>query len=131
MAGAWVAMVAVSQALSVSIKALLGRERPLEGLVFEPSAAYPSGHTLVSGLVMAVGLALLVGIIWPHRARLFIVVGIVYALLMAWSRTYLRAHWLTDVVGSLLLGTAILLVVVALIARRSARAREAESRGSP
>lgn len=120
-AGAWVAMVAVSQILSRATKALVGRERPLDGLIYEPSAAYPSGHTMVSGVAMAVGLAVLLGILWPNRHRLFFAVGVVYAVLMAGSRTYLRAHWLTDVVGGLLLGAAIVLVVAALAAHRFGR----------
>lgn len=118
-AGAWVAMVAVSQMLSKATKAVLGRERPLDGLVFEPSAAYPSGHTMVSGVVMAAGLAVLLGILWPSRYRLFLGIGVVYAVLMALSRIYLRAHWLTDVVGGLLLGATVVLVVAGLASRRA------------
>ncbi|MDK1009830.1 MAG: phosphatase PAP2 family protein [Actinomycetota bacterium] len=122
-AGAWVAMVAVSQLLSKFTKALVGRERPLDGLVQESSAAYPSGHTMVSGVAIAVGLAVLLGILWPNRHRLFLSIGIWYAVLMALSRTYLRAHWLTDVVGGLLFGAVVVLVVAAMAARRSSLSR--------
>ncbi len=45
-----------------------------------------------------------------------------YSLVMAWSRTYLRVHWLTDVVGGLALGTVVTLaVLLAVTARRSIR----------
>lgn len=116
---AWIAIVAGSQVLSKITKAVIGRERPLNGLVHETSAAYPSGHAMVSGAAMAIGLALLLGILWPNRYRLFLSAGIVYAVLMAWSRTYLRAHWLTDVVGGLLFGSAIALLVAMYLFRSS------------
>ena len=74
---------------------------------------------MVSGAAMGMGLAVILGIIWPNRYRLFLGVGIAYAVVMAWSRTYLRVHWLTDVVGGLLFGIAIVcLVAVAVIQRR-------------
>ncbi|MEN8234032.1 MAG: phosphatase PAP2 family protein [Actinomycetota bacterium] len=112
-AGAWVAMVAIAEILSVTTKALVGRERPGEAFVHETSAAYPSGHSMVSGAAMGIGLMVLLAMLWPHRARLFLWIGGVYAVLMAWSRTYLHAHWMTDVVGGLLFGTAVVLVVAA------------------
>ncbi len=119
LAGAWVAMVGGTQILSTVTKVLVGRDRPLDALVHESSAAYPSGHAAVSGAAMAIGLAILLGILWPNRYRLFLSAGIVYALAMAWSRTYLRVHWLTDVVGGLVLGTAVVLVVASVTVPRT------------
>lgn len=110
-AGAWIVMVGGAQILSSTTKLLIGRDRPLDALVHESSAAYPSGHATVSGAAMAIGLALLLGLVWTNRFRLFVSVGVVYAVAMAWSRTYLRVHWLTDVVGGLVLGTAVVLIV--------------------
>lgn len=118
-AGAWIVMVGGAQILSTVTKVLVGRERPLDGLVHESSAAYPSGHAMVSGAAMAIGLAVLLGFLWPNRHRLFLGVGISYAALMALSRTYLQAHWLTDVVAGLILGITVVLLVVAVMSRRS------------
>ncbi|MEN8112811.1 MAG: phosphatase PAP2 family protein [Actinomycetota bacterium] len=111
-AGAWVAMVAVAEILSVTTKTLVGRERPGEAFVHETSAAYPSGHSMVSGAAIGFGFAVLLAMLWPHRARLFLWLGGIYAVVMAWSRTYLHAHWLTDVVGGLLFGTAVVVFIV-------------------
>jgi undecaprenyl-diphosphatase len=119
LAGAWVAMVGGAQILSTVTKVLVGRDRPLDALVHESSAAYPSGHAAVSGAAMAIGLAVLLGVLWPNRHRLFLSAGVVYAVAMAWSRTYLRVHWLADVVGGLVLGTAVVLVVASVTLTRS------------
>ena len=45
---------------------------------------------------------------WEVRAGVF-------AFVMALSRTYLRAHWLTDVVAGALLGAALALTVGATV----------------
>ena len=115
---AWVAIVGGAQVLSAVAKTLVDRPRPIEALVYEPSAAYPSGHAAVSGAAMAIGLALILGFVWPHLRRHLIAVAVVYAVVMAWSRTYLLVHWLTDVIGGLFLGTAVVLIVSAAVSRR-------------
>jgi membrane-associated phospholipid phosphatase len=117
-AGAWLAIVGVTQVLTTITKTVVGRDRPLDALVHESSAAYPSGHASVSGAAIAIGLAVLAGFLWPQRYRLFLLVGVAYAVAMAWSRTYLHAHWLTDVVSGLLLGTAVVCVVALTMADR-------------
>lgn len=125
-AGAWVVMVGSSQILSSVTKVLVGRDRPLDALVHESSAAYPSGHAMVAGAAMAIGLAVLLGFLWPNRYRVFVSVGVVYAVAMAWSRTYLRVHWLTDVVGGLILGAAVVVVVAWAVATRAKQRTDAE-----
>ena len=117
-AGAWLAIIVVTQVLTTFMKTAVGRDRPLDALVHESSAAYPSGHASVSGAAIAIGLAVLLGFLWPHRNRLFLLVGAAYAVAMAWSRTYLHAHWLTDVAGGLLLGTAVVCAVSLTMADR-------------
>ncbi len=117
-AAVWVGIVVGANALSTITKLLVDRPRPVDALVHESSASYPSGHAMVSGAAIGVGLAVIVGVIWPNRHRLFLGVGIAYAVVMAWSRTYLLVHWLTDVVGGLLFGTAIVLIVAAVTLQR-------------
>jgi undecaprenyl-diphosphatase len=56
---------------------------------------------------------------WPRRHNLFLWIGVTYAVLMAVSRTYLRVHWLTDVIGGLALGCAFVLVVTTLVQQRA------------
>lgn len=124
----WVLILGATQILTTVFKITVDRSRPIDTLVHEPSAAFPSGHASVSGAAMAVGLAILLGFIWPNRLTIFLWIGIVYAVLMALSRTYLRVHWLTDVAGGLVLGTAMVLLVAAfLLARGSGKALAMET----
>ena len=115
---AWVAIVGGAQVLSAVTKTLVDRPRPVDALVFESSASYPSGHAMVSGAAMGIGVAVIAGFLWPRRHQLFLGLGFTYAVIMAWSRTYLRVHWLTDVVGGLLFGVAIVFAVVAVVSHR-------------
>jgi len=85
------------------VKALVDRPRPAGSLVAVTGQSMPSGHVLTAG-VTAVALALI--LTRPGRSRrLAIAAAVAWSILVALSRTYLSAHWLTDVLASLLLGT--------------------------
>jgi undecaprenyl-diphosphatase len=52
----------------------------------------------------------------PERRRPVLLAGaLLYAVVMAWSRVYLRAHWLTDVVAGVAFGAAAALTAVAIV----------------
>lgn len=75
---------------------------------------FPSGHTLAS----VVFFGALTYVLWTTTARpLWRGVGTLGCALVvlgiAYSRLYLDAHWLTDVLGGVLGGTAYLLVMIA------------------
>lgn len=109
---------AVSAGLVQVLKALFGRARPEHILLDLDSGAFPSGHA-ANAATLALLIALLVGRWW------IALVGAVYVVLMALSRTYLGAHWLSDTVGGALLGASIALAGWAILAprlRREARA---------
>lgn len=94
----------VSAGLVQLLKALLGRSRPEQILVAADAGSFPSGH-VANAATVAVALAFLVGRAWAWYA------GLAWVILMALSRTYLGAHWVTDTVGGAVLGAAVALIV--------------------
>lgn len=101
---------AVSAALVQLLKTTFGRARPEDILVHSDYGSFPSGH--VAG---AATLATVVFVIFPRVGVL--IIGVAWTLLMAFSRTYLHAHWLSDTLGGALAGVGAALVVAALFVR--------------
>lgn len=108
-------------------KATVDRPRPAESLVETVGSAYPSGHAAYATayVAMAVIAARVLGGIVSRTA--LVLAAVVVALAIGATRIYLRAHYLSDVVGGYGLGLAIFAglaafaLVVAFI-RQNARA---------
>lgn len=109
----WVVAWVLSDVMVQSLKALYDRARPPDGLVSTTNASFPSGHA-IAGAVTAVTLVIVFLPAGAHR-RIWEIVAGVFAFLMALSRTYLRAHWLSDVVAGALMGTATAIAVAAVV----------------
>lgn len=111
----------VTSAASAGVVQLLkhafGRARPEDMLVTSDFGSFPSGH-VANAATIAVVVGILVPKVWVW------VLGALYTLLMAFSRTYLGAHWLTDTVGGALVGVGVALVVWAVLAAPLERERQ-------
>jgi undecaprenyl-diphosphatase len=94
------------------IKSAVGRPRPPDQLLHVASASYPSGHTASAGAT-SVALVLLFTAPGRHRRRWWALAAL-GTTAMAWSRTYLQVHWLTDVIAGAMLGVGVTLVVFAV-----------------
>jgi membrane-associated phospholipid phosphatase len=105
--------IASSEVLIGVVKAAVDRPRPPGSLIDTSAAAFPSGHAIASA-VTAVGLVL--ALVPAGRARWrWEVRAVVFTTVMALSRVYLRAHWLSDTVAGGLLGAGLALAWPALL----------------
>ena len=98
------------------LKNLFGRARPEDILVHSDFGSFPSGH-VANAATIAVAIGVIVPIVWVWIA------GAAYTVLMAVSRTYLGAHWLSDTLGGLLVGAGVALVLWAAFATQLERER--------
>ena len=110
----FLAAEAVSAAGVQVLKHLFGRVRPEDILVISDYGSYPSGH-VANAATIAVAAVVIFPRVWVG------VVGAAWVVLMAFSRTYLHAHWLSDTVGGALLGAGVALLVAAAFAVPMAR----------
>ncbi len=110
-------------ALSGIFKVLVNRARPVVAVPLEhtDSASFPSGHALTSFVAAGVLLILLL----PHRSRrrraLLITAAALLVAAVGFSRLLLGVHYPSDVLGSWLIGTALLLILAGVFHRPPAR----------
>ena len=89
-------------------------------------SSFPSGHAAYAGAT-TVALVLLFTRPGSHRPIWWLIAALATAG-MAWSRTYLQLHWLSDAVSGALLGTGVTLASFALIQLIPPRPPETPSR---
>ncbi len=108
LAAIWLAVTFGGFKLVELLKAYYARPRPefIEPIVQEWSASMPSAHTAGATLVFG----LLTYLLIRFTRRLGWILAPLFALLIfaiGFSRVYLGAHWLSDVVGGWLLGSGV------------------------
>jgi membrane-associated phospholipid phosphatase len=111
--GAFALAVLTSEILIGTMKAGIDRPRPPGSLIETSGASFPSGHAIATA-VTAVGLVLVLASPGPSRWR-WEVNAVIFTSIMALSRVYLRAHWLSDTVAGALLGAGLALGWPALL----------------
>jgi undecaprenyl-diphosphatase len=112
----FLAAEAISAAGVQVLKHVFGRVRPEDIVVVSDYGSYPSGH-VANAATIAVAAVVIFPRVWVG------VVGGVWVILMAFSRTYLHAHWLSDTLGGAMIGAGAALLVAAAFAVPLARER--------
>ncbi|CAA9221806.1 MAG: Phosphoesterase, PA-phosphatase related [uncultured Blastococcus sp.] len=112
-AAAFTLAVVTSELFIGPVKAWTDRARPPGALLETTAASFPSGHAIATA-VTAVGLVLVLAHPGPSRWR-WEVNAVLFTSIMALSRVYLRAHWLSDTVAGALLGAGLALGWPALL----------------
>lgn len=113
----WVAAASLlGSLLSQGMKAAVDRERPRwpDPVDSAHFSAFPSGHAMTA--VVSCGLLLWLLRLYgagPALWAMAVAVAVVSAIGVAVTRVYLGVHWLTDVVGGVLLGVAVVAFTVA------------------
>jgi undecaprenyl-diphosphatase len=136
---AFVSAVVVSEIFIGTMKGLYARGRPPGSLVTTSGFSFPSGHAIAAS-VTAVAAVIALFPEGPGRYA-WGAAAVAFSGLMALSRAYLAAHWLSDAIAGVLLGTSCALVMALVVhwvrIRREgpdgpeARAERAERRAPP
>jgi len=110
---AFVSAILLSEVFIGTLKGMYDRVRPPGSLVTTSGASFPSGHAVAASVTaVAAVIALLPEgpgrYAWGAGAAAF-------SGLMALSRAYLAAHWLSDAIAGVLLGTSCALVMALVV----------------
>jgi membrane-associated phospholipid phosphatase len=112
---AFAAAVLLSEALIGPVKAAYGRARPPGSLVATSGASFPSGHSIAASVTV---FAAVIALVPAGRRRVaWGLAAAAFAVLMALTRAYLGAHWLSDAIAGLLVGTSCALLAAVAVDR--------------
>ncbi len=99
----------LSGAATFLIKELIMRARPINALIFESNSSFPSGHATTAIVFFGLLIYLTLKNSKSRSLKLTtIIISILLILIICLTRLYLNVHWLSDVLGGLLLGAFIL-----------------------
>ncbi len=136
---AWtlLAATAARPLLEWTLKELVDRPRPdIDRLVAGNGPSFPSGHVMAAIAIWGL-LPPVVALLNGRRSAWWwsVAISAIVIASVAFSRVYLGVHWLSDVVGALLLGALYLLAVEALLEwhhrRRPCRAIDVAEGAAP
>lgn len=104
----WIICVQLSgSAIALLIKEVVHRARPNFQILKDTGFSLPSGHTFNTAILVLTILFVLVPLVQEQEVQLVVsLLSIVWFCVVAFSRVYLRDHFPTDIIASLLLALA-------------------------
>jgi undecaprenyl-diphosphatase len=107
---AFAATESLTPLLGNLLKHLVDRPRPPNAMLHANGSSFPSGHAAYAG---ATTVALVLLFTLPGRRLRYWLLAALVTAGMAWSRTQLQVHWLSDAISGALLGVGVALVCFA------------------
>jgi undecaprenyl-diphosphatase len=116
---AFAAAIVLSEVLIGTLKGIYDRARPPGSLVATSGTSFPSGHSVAATVTVV---AAVIALVPPGRARVaWGAAAAAFSVLMALSRAYLGAHWLSDALAGVLLGASGALLSAFAVGERQGR----------
>lgn len=116
---AFAGAVVLSEILIGTLKGIYDRARPPGSLVATSGASFPSGHSIAASVTVIAAIIALVPAGRQRAAWGAAAAG--FSVLMALSRAYLGAHWLSDAIAGILLGTSCALLAALVVSQLQRR----------
>ena len=117
---AFVTAIALSELLIGVLKGAYSRPRPPASLVATTGTSFPSGHAIAASVTAVAAVIVLVP---AGRRAWWAAAAVAFSILMGLSRAYLGAHWLSDAVAGILLGTSCALLAALVVGELQRRIR--------
>jgi undecaprenyl-diphosphatase len=125
---AFAAAVVLSEVLIGTLKGAYDRARPPGSLVATSGASFPSGHSVAATVTVV---AAVIALVPPGRARVaWGAAATAFSVLMALSRAYLGAHWLSDALAGVLLGASCALLAAFAVGELQGRTAHRAARSA-
>lgn len=102
--------VALGSLITIVIKQIIKRPRPYWKWITQDGYSYPSGHTITSFLLYGTIILIVNKKVKGKLKKPLIIFCGIMMFLTGLSRIYFGAHYLTDVLASLILGCIILII---------------------